>query len=103
VELRGAARPASKLLHGQGEPTVSNDYTIQIDNQLWQIARGDIRAGMRGGVVRVEARLDDSLAVRFGKRYVAVSQCQPRPKVPSPKVRDAQSGSPPRRAPTANG
>jgi hypothetical protein len=66
---------------------VSNDYTIQVDNQIWQIARSDIRAGLRGGVVRVEVRLDDSLAVRFGKRYVAVTQCQPRPKVASPKVR----------------
>ena len=66
---------------------VSNDYTIQFDNQLWQIARSDIRAGLRGGTVRVEVRLDDSLAVRFGKRYLAVTQCPPRPKVVRPKVR----------------
>lgn len=65
---------------------VSNDYTIQFDNHLWQIARSDIRAGLRGGVVRVEVRLDESLAVRFGARYVAVTQCQPRSKVPNPKV-----------------
>ena len=65
---------------------VSNDYTIQFDNQIWQIARSEIGAGLRGGVVRVEFRLDESLAVRFGKRYVAVTQCQPRPKVPRPKV-----------------
>ena len=66
---------------------VGNDYTIQFDNQLWQIASSDIRAGLRGGTVRVEVRLDESLAVRFGKRYLAVTQCQPRPKVASPKVR----------------
>src|SRR5580700_4553293 len=66
---------------------VNNDYTIQFDNQIWQIARSEIGAGLRGGVVRVEFRLDESLAVRFGKRYVAVTQCQPRPKVASPKVR----------------
>ena len=69
---------------------VSNDYTIQFDNQIWQIARSDIRAGLRGGIVRVEVRLDDSLAVRFGTRYVAVTQCQPRPKVPNPKVKAAR-------------
>jgi hypothetical protein len=68
---------------------VSNDYTIQFDNQIWQIARSDIRAGMRAGTVRVEVRLDESLAVRFGKRYVAVTQCQPRPKVTRPKVRSS--------------
>ena len=27
---------------------VSNGYTIQIDNQTYQIARSDIRAGLRG-------------------------------------------------------
>jgi transposase len=75
---------------------VSNDYTIQFDNQIWQIARSDIRAGMRGGTVRVEVRLDESLAVRFGKRYVAVTQCQPRPKVTRPKVRSKPKPAAPR-------
>jgi transposase len=65
---------------------VSNGYTIQFDNQTYRIARGDVRAGLRGADVRVEMRLDASMAVRFGKRYVAVTACQPRPKVPKPKV-----------------
>jgi len=75
---------------------VSNDYTIQVDNQIWQIARSDIRPGLRGGVVRVEARLDDSLAVRFGERYLAVTQCQSRPKVSSPKVIPKRKAGAPR-------
>jgi hypothetical protein len=65
---------------------VSNGYTIQFDNQTYQIARSDVRAGLRGADVRVEVRLDASIAVRFGKRYLTVSACQPRPKVPKPKV-----------------
>jgi transposase len=65
---------------------VSNDYTIQVDRQTWQIARGGIRAGLRGADVRVEIRLDGSMAVRFRESYLTVSQCQPRPKVPNPKV-----------------
>ena len=65
---------------------VSNNYTIQVDRQTWQIARGGIRAGLRGADVRVEMRLDGSMAVRFGESYLTVSQCQPRPKVPNPKV-----------------
>jgi transposase len=65
---------------------VSNDYTIQVDRQTWQIARGGIRSGLRGADVRVEVRLDGSMAVRFRKSYLAVSQCQPRPKVPNSKV-----------------
>ncbi len=31
-------------------------------------------------------RLDDSMAVRFGKRYLTVTACQPRPKMPQPKT-----------------
>jgi transposase len=60
---------------------VSSDYTIQVNRQTWQIARSDIRAGLRGADVRVEIRLDGSMAVRFRETYLAVNQCQPRPKV----------------------
>jgi hypothetical protein len=65
---------------------VGNGYTIQFDNQTYQIARSDIRVGMRGADVRVEVRLDASMAVRFGKRYLTVTACQSRPKVTKPKV-----------------
>lgn len=65
---------------------VSSGHTIRFDNQTYQIARSDVRAGMRGADVRVEVRLDASMAVRFGKRYLAVTACQPCPKVPKPKV-----------------
>jgi hypothetical protein len=44
----------------------------------------------------VEVRLDDSLAVRFGKRYLAVTQCQPRPKAPSPKAYPKRKSTTPR-------
>jgi hypothetical protein len=64
---------------------VSPGYTIQFDSQTYRIARSDIRAGMRGSDVRVEIRLDASMAVRFGKRYLTVTACQPPPKVPKPK------------------
>jgi hypothetical protein len=64
---------------------VSNDYTIQVDHQTWQIARDGIRAGLRGADVRIEIRLDGSMAVRFRESYLAVSQCQPPPKCQVPK------------------
>jgi len=57
---------------------VTNDYTIRFDNQTYQIARADIRAGLRGANVRVEVRLDGSLAVRFRSHYLAVTECLPR-------------------------
>ena len=82
---------------------VSNGYTIQFDNQTYQIARSDIRAGLRGADVRVEMRLDASMAVRFGKRYLTVTACQPRPKVPKPKVTAGVHANLPRHAPKADG
>jgi hypothetical protein len=54
---------------------VSHGYTIQFDNQTYQIARSDVGAGLRGAEVRVEVRLDTSMAVRFGSL----------PKWPGPK------------------
>jgi hypothetical protein len=60
---------------------VAPDYTIQFDNKMYLIARPDIRAGLRGAAVRVEVRLDGSLAVRFRNVYVAVTECLVRPKV----------------------
>jgi hypothetical protein len=67
---------------------VANDYTIRFQGRLYQIARQDVRPGLRGGNVRVEARLDGSLAVRFQNRYLGVSVCQPRPKA-QPVQREA--------------
>jgi DNA-binding Lrp family transcriptional regulator len=65
---------------------VRNDYTIRYDNKTYQIARSDIRAGLRKAKVRVEMRLDDSMAVRFRDHYLTVTECAERPKSnPVPK------------------
>lgn len=64
---------------------VGNDYTIQFESKVYQIASKDIRAGLRGGDVRVERRRDGSIAVRFRDRYLAVSRCELRPKQAKPK------------------
>jgi len=62
---------------------VNNAYTLQFDSKIYQIARSDIRAGLRKASVRVEVRLDDSIAVRFRNQYLSVTECAERPK-PSP-------------------
>jgi hypothetical protein len=59
---------------------VTNDYTIRFDSKLYQIARLDIRAGLRGANVRIESRLDGSLKVRFQQYYLTVNQCLVPPK-----------------------
>ena len=58
---------------------VNNDYTILLDAKIYQIARKDICAGLRGAVVRVERRRDGTVAVRFRERYLGVEQCAQRP------------------------
>jgi transposase len=52
---------------------VRNDYTLRLDAHLYQIERCSIVRGLRGSDVRVEKRLDGSMAVRFGERYLSVT------------------------------
>ena len=54
---------------------VNNDYTMQLDGKFYQIQREGICPGLRGAIVRIEQRLDGSLAVRFRDRYLAVTPC----------------------------
>jgi len=58
---------------------VRNDYTLRWDGALYQVERQGVSAGLRGADVRVEQRLDGSLAVRFRGRYLPISECQSRP------------------------
>jgi len=65
---------------------VGSDYTLRFNGRLYQIARADIRAGLRGATIRVEARLDGSVAVRFQDHYLAIAEREPQPKIePPPK------------------
>ena len=54
---------------------VRPDYTLRWDGKLYQIERQAIASGLRGANVRVEQRLDGSLAVRHGERYLPVKEC----------------------------
>jgi uncharacterized protein YjaZ len=51
-------------------------------------ARADIRAGLRGGRLWVEQRLDGSLAVKFRERYVSDAVSPPAPDPSSTKADD---------------
>jgi len=65
---------------------VRNDYTLRWDGKLYQIDRQAVVSGLRRANVRVEQRLDGSLAVRYGERYLPVQECavanQPKPASP---------------------
>lgn len=73
---------------------VTKDYTIRFEAAIYQIAREDIRAGLRGANVRVEVHLDGSLKVRFQERYLAVSRCQQQPKASVAVSKPRKSPSP---------
>lgn len=86
---------ASSLSHVEAR-RVANDYTIRYQGKLYQIAQSSIRPSLRGGTVRVELRLDGSLAVRFGGTWLDVSECVAQPKalpLASSKPRTTSAGS----------
>ncbi len=73
---------------------VRNDYTIPLDGERYQVERQAIVSGLRKASVRVEKRLDGSIAVRFGERYLPVSRCAAAAKT---KAQPAKSAAPRRR------
>jgi hypothetical protein len=55
---------------------VTNDYTVRYSGKIFQIDRRDIGVGMRKAMVRVEERLNGTIAVRFQGTYVRVRRCE---------------------------
>ena len=57
------------ILSVQTRRKVANDYTIRLNNEVYQLLP-PVYPGLRGGWVTVEQRLDGSLRVRFRKHYL---------------------------------
>jgi hypothetical protein len=93
----GKGHDLAAILSHVEEREVTNDYTVRYDGKLYQIDRKDVRPGMRGAKVRVELRLDDSIAMRFRDRYVSVKRCEPAPKVAATKSAKPRRSAPRRR------
>jgi transposase len=78
VDLHRALTPqidlASALSHVE-QRVVSNDYTFSFASRRYQIARTDVKAGMRGKNMRIELHLNGTLRARFEGRYVELSEC----------------------------
>jgi len=79
-----AEHELASILSVVEERTVAPDYTIRYQGKLYQIARRNIPPGLRGGRVRVEQRLDGSMAVRFRQSWLTVSECPAPSKMPPP-------------------
>jgi len=64
------------ILSIQEKRKVTNDYTIRLDNYLYQLLKPAL-PGQRGGWVVVEKRLDGKMQIRFKKTYLAYHQIGP--------------------------
>jgi len=64
------------ILSFQEKRKVSNDYTIRLDGQVYQLLPPAL-AGERGGWVTVEKRLDGTLHIRLKKTYLKYRACGP--------------------------
>ena len=73
----GSGHDLAAIMSHVEERVVAHDYTIRYDKKIYQIARADIRPGLRSATVRVEERRDQRVWVRFRDRYLAVSVCDP--------------------------
>ena len=86
VDMHRALTPqtdlASALSHVE-QRQVSNDYTFSFAGRRYQIARTDVKAGMRGKSLRIELHLSGALRARFEGVYAEVSECGA--KVPAAK------------------
>lgn len=65
----GGDHRLESILSIQAERVVSNDYVVRWANRHYQLLP-PVHPGERGGRVVIEQRLDGSLAIRFGKRYL---------------------------------
>ncbi len=56
---------------------VANDCTVQFKGELYQIEAGEITDGLAGARVTVEQRLDRTLRMRWGDRYLGYRKLGP--------------------------
>lgn len=65
----GPGHRLESILSIQSVRVVSNDYVVRWANRFYQLL-APVYPGERGGRVVIEERLDTSMAIRFGKRYL---------------------------------
>jgi transposase len=65
----GTKHNLAAILSIQEQRVVANDYTIRFQNRVYQLEK-PVWPGERGGKVVIELRLDGTMAIRFGSRYL---------------------------------
>jgi hypothetical protein len=96
----GPAHDLGAILSIQSERTVSNDYVVRFGGRLYQLPPPAL-PGLRRGKVVVEERLDGSMRIRFGGKYLPYKEITrgvspggsaPRPPEFSASAADASKG-----------
>ena len=82
--LEKTANLAAVLSHVEHRQ-VDNDHTIRLDGGRYRILPQQVTPGMRKASVRVEWRLDGSIAVRYQERYLDVERCPDAVKTAAPE------------------
>ena len=90
----GKQHDLAAILSKVEQHLVTLDYTLRHATKVLQIVREDVRPRMRGSYVRVEARRNGEIAVRFEDRYVRIKECQPAPKTAAPAVAGKKAAKP---------
>jgi transposase len=65
----GPGHNLAAILSIQEQRVVANDYTVRFQNRIYQLGK-PVWPGERGGKVVIELRLDGTMAIRFGSRYL---------------------------------
>lgn len=65
----GPGHNLAAILSVHCERVVTNDYTLRFQNRVYQVGK-PVYPGLRGARVVIELRLDGTMALRFGSRYL---------------------------------
>jgi hypothetical protein len=79
---------AASLSHVEAR-TITNDYTIQFRGQRYQISRDSVASGLKAQQVRVEARLDGTVAVRYNGAYLDFRVCAEQSSAGDPQLQSS--------------
>jgi hypothetical protein len=88
----GAAHCLESILSLQAQRVVSNDYVVRWSNRHYQLLP-PVYPGERGGRVVIEQRLDGTMAIRFGKRYLGYREAAVREEPAAGGRKAASAGS----------
>jgi transposase len=70
-----AQHELAAILSHVEERVITNDYTLQFGPERYQILKSSIAPRMRGTRLRVEVRMDGTMAARWEGKYVEIAPC----------------------------